>query len=106
MNLDEILDQLNKLTAQVKDMQSGEVIEEDGFVERIIDDGNSYTLKATAGYNKEVDKLCELTDTGNGYIAHFPSYSNTIQDNYICMGYDEAEYLRKLLSYIHKESGG
>ena len=60
MNLDEILDQLNKLTAQVKDMQSGELIEEDGFVERVIDDGDSYTLSATAGYNKDVDKLCGL----------------------------------------------
>jgi len=104
MNLDEILNQLNKLTAQVKDMQSGEVVEEDGFVERIIDDGDSYTLKATAGYNKDVDKLCGLRDTGNGYIAYFPSYSNTIQDNYICMDYSEADYLRKLLSYIHRKN--
>lgn len=106
MTKDEILDQLNTLIAQVKEMQmGGEVFEEDGLVERLIDDDNgcSYTLKAGGGYTTGVDTLCHLTDTGNGYIAYFPTYSNTHQDNYICMDYSEADSLRKLLSYIHKK---
>ena len=104
---DGLLDQLNKLTAQVKDLiaENGEVFEEDGTVERIIDNdsGDSYVLKAGGGYTPGVDTLCEITDTGNGYIAYFPSYSSTMQDNYICMDYSEADYLRKLLAYIYKK---
>lgn len=110
MTYDEVLDQLNILTAQVKDLiaekeKKGELIEYDGLIERIIDDdnGDSYALKASGGYNFGVEDLCHLTDTGNGYIAYFPSYLNCIQDNYICMGYDEADALRKLLTYIHKK---
>ena len=109
MTYDEVLDQLNILTAQVKDLiaekeEKGELIEYDGLVERIIDDdGDSYVLKASGGYVLGVEDLCHLTDTGNGFIAYFPSYSNCIQDNYICMGYDEADALRKLLTYIHKK---
>jgi hypothetical protein len=86
--------------------QNGEVFEEDGMVERIIDNdsGDSYTLKASGGYTPGVDTLCEITDTGNGYIAYVPTYSSTMQDNYICMDYSEADYLRKLLAYIHKRT--
>lgn len=104
MKLNEILDELNKLTAQVKEMQCFEN-EDDGSGEYILDsDDDSYVLKASHGYDKKVDDLCELTDTGNGYIAYFRSYSSTRQDNYICIDYAEADYLRKLLSYIHRKN--
>ena len=96
----ELLEESKKESAE-----NGEVFEEDGMVERIIDDddGDSYVLKAGGGYTPGVDTLCEITDTGNGYIAYFPSYSSTMQDNYICMDYSEADYLRKLLAYIYKK---
>ena len=102
---EELLDQLNTLTAQVKDMIAGDVTEEeDGCSETIeLLSDSLYCLVPVKGYSDHVDILCSLQDTGNGYIAHFPSHASHTQDNYICMGYDEADYLRKLLTYIHKE---
>jgi hypothetical protein len=116
MNHEEILDQLNKLTAQVKDLiaekeEQGDVFYGDeGCVEKAIRletntfESDSYLLEAVSGYSPGVEVLCRITDTGNGFIANFPSYSNCSQENYICMDYAEAEYLRKLLSFIHKEN--
>jgi len=115
MNYEELLDQLNKLTAQVKDSiaekeEQGEMFYEDeGCVEKAIRleantfESDSYLLEAVSGYAAGVGVLCRITDTGNGFIAHFPSYSSCHQENYICMDYAEADYLRKLLSFIHKE---
>lgn len=79
------------------------VFEEDGFVESIheLGYGGTHVLTAGAGYTEGVDVLCRIEDTGNGYIAYFPSYSSAIQDNYICMDYSEADYLRKLLTHLH-----
>lgn len=37
--------------------------------------------------------LASVRDTGNGYIAHFPSFSSAQQDNYVCLDYSEADYL-------------
>ena len=115
MNYEELLDQLNKLTAQVKDLiaEKEEEVEvfygDEGCVEKAIRletntfESDSYILEAVNGYSNGVGVLCHITDTGNGFIAHFPSYSSCNQENYICMNYAEAEYLRKLLSFIHKE---
>lgn len=103
----EILDQLNKLTAQVKDLieddtNAAEIFEEDGFVEKIVDDTELISLYAGGGYSSHVDLLANLRDTNNGYIMYIPSYNCTNQDNYICMDYSEADYLRKMLNYIHR----
>lgn len=115
MNYEEILDQLNQLTAQVKDLiaekeEQGELFQEDnGCVEKAIRletntfESDSYILEAVHGYAGGVEVLCHITDTGNGFIANFPSYSSCHQENYICMNYAEADYLSKLLSFIHKE---
>jgi hypothetical protein len=104
MNTKEILEQLATLQKQVEALDNGEIVEEDGFVERIMSSGeNTYVLKANAGYTKDVDVLCSIEDTGNGYIANFPSYSSCEQENYICMDYAEADYLRKLLTYLFKK---
>jgi hypothetical protein len=104
MKLEEILDQLNALTAQVKDAMAGDTFEdeEEGTSERVVEDEDTYILKAGKGYRSDVSTLCSMQETGNGYIAHFPSYSSCTQDNYICMGYDEAEYIYKLMSFIKK----
>jgi len=64
-------------------------------------DKDNVKLIAGAGYSAHVDTLCKLTNTGNGFIAHFPSHSTSYQDNYICIDYSEADYLRKLLNYNH-----
>ena len=101
---EEVLDQLNKLTAQVKDLMAGDVTEDvDGCSEFITNVNDSfYNLDAKSGYASGVGLLCQVEDTGNGYIAFFPSHASHTQDNYICMGYDEADYLLKLLSFIKK----
>ncbi len=106
MNYEELLDQLNKLTAQVKDLiaekeeRQAFIFDEDGtscFIEKHDD---VVFLRAGKGYNEHVDLVCSLRNTGNGYIAFFPSHANHTQDNFICMNYAEADYLQKLLSYV------
>jgi len=63
---------------------------------------DGYYIHSREGYSMGVDMLCRMEDTGNGYIAYFPSYASHTQDNYICMDYAEADYLFKLLNYIRK----
>jgi hypothetical protein len=98
--LNDILDQLNTLTAQVKDI----IFEDKGedTSERVCyEEGTENCIvSAHKGYNADVDVLCKVTDTGNGYIAYFPTYSSVIQDNYICMDYAEADYLFKALTFL------
>jgi len=73
--------------------------DEYNFCEEITEDNDDLILKAGKGYNSEVGVLCHMEDTGNGFIAFFPSHSPSYQHNYICMDYSEADYLRKLLNY-------
>jgi hypothetical protein len=105
--LNNILDELNKLTAQVKDIIAEK--EEIGFVfkdkdedtsERVFIEDDYCIVAANHGYSCAVENLCELKDTGNGYIAYFPSYSSVNQDNYICIDYSEADYLLKALTFL------
>ncbi len=102
-NYEEILNQLNQLTAEVKELitnQDTVYDDGEGTQERVSgssDDG--YYLNAEYGYNQDVDLLCKVEDTGNGYIAYFPTYSSVGQNNYICMDYVEADYLFKILKY-------
>lgn len=105
MTKDEILDELNKLTAQVKDLIEGDSFDEgNGQQEYITSDfENTIYLRAMKGYHSDVDILSSVKDTENGYIFHFPSYSSSEQENYVCIDYAEAEYMRKLLTYLHKK---
>jgi hypothetical protein len=108
--LNGILDQLNTLTAQVKDIIAEK--EEMGFIfqdkdeqtsERVFTYDDTCIVSANKGYQSEVDTLCELKDTGNGYIAYFPTYTSVEQDNYICMDYAEADYLLKALTFLRSK---
>jgi len=104
---EEILDQLNTLTAQVKDMMHQEcaVTEEvDGCSEIYESLGNYHTLKAGKGYHTGVGNLCVVEDTGNGYIACFPSYASSEQEYYVCLDYAEADYLYKILDFIGRNN--
>lgn len=47
--------------------------------------------------------VLKLTDTRNGYIAKFPAYHSTDQDNYVCLDYSEARLLWKALGALYKE---
>ena len=105
MTKDEILDELNKLTAQVKEMIAGELFDDgEGLTEFVTSgDDDTTVLMAGKGYNSHIGVLSSVKDTGNGYIFFFPSYSSAEQENYVCVDYAEADYILKRLSYLHKK---
>jgi len=49
--------------------------------------------------------LCEVTDTGNGFIAHFPSHSACYQDHYVCLEYAQAAWLVMCFGEFKDELG-
>lgn len=57
------------------------------------------------GYSNLGETRCELRETGNGFIAFFPSNNCTVQDYYICMDYGQARDLVLSLSLFQKELG-
>lgn len=57
------------------------------------------------GYFTPGQDRCVLTDTGNGFVAKFPSHSSTVQDYYLCMDYAQARDLVLGLSAFKKELG-
>jgi len=73
--------------------------------EHVIRKGNKSYVKAGKGYNSHVGTLCSLEDTGNGYIAFFPSHSSSYQDYYVCLDYAQAYDLVLALSAFKKELG-
>ena len=68
-----------------------------GLCTKAVIKGDTIKIKPVSGYCSNVETLLKLKDTGNGFIAKIPSCSFTKQDNYICLGYDEADYLYKAL---------
>ena len=71
-------------------------------VERI---GDQSYVKAGKGYYRPTETLCHLENTGNGYIAYFPSNCATRQDYYVCLDYAQAHDLILALSAFKKELG-
>lgn len=47
--------------------------------------------------------LAKVTNTGNGYIAKFKSFSSVQQDNYVCLDYSEAHVLWLALGEFFKD---
>ena len=75
--------------------------------ERIRRIGNTAVIAAGAGYSPHVKgrNLCTLKNTGNGYVAYFPSHSSCVQENFICLDYDEARLLILGLSMFKTDLG-
>ena len=72
----------------------------------VIRKGNKSFVKAVgAHYNPDVDVLCSVKNTGNGYIAKFPSHSSCHQHYYVCLDYAQAYDLILGLSAFKKELG-
>jgi hypothetical protein len=63
------------------------------------------TVVRGPGYVRPGSLACELTNTGNGYIARFPAHSSIEQDKYVCLDYDEARNLVLALSPHAKALG-
>lgn len=57
------------------------------------------------GYHNRGDVRCELRETGNGFIAFFPSHSSTVQDYYVCLDYAQARDLVLALSKFKRALG-
>ena len=57
------------------------------------------------GYAWPGEATCEVINTGNGYIAHFPATNCTTQDYYVCLDYAQARDLVLGLSMFKKELG-
>lgn len=62
--------------------------------------GDVVKLIADSGYTQPGRVLAKVTDSGNGFICKFPSWTSVRQDNYVCLGYDEAAYLLKALKHF------
>jgi phage FluMu gp28-like protein len=103
--LDELTSEVQRLITIVNELDDNITEEVDGCSERIYKvSSNFWSLEANAGYTNDVSDLATVNDTENGYIFHFPSYCSTQQDNFICIDYSEADYIRKLLNHIHNEN--
>lgn len=77
----------------------------EGLEDFVVRDDNESVVMAGHGYNIKGEIRCHLKNTGNGYIAHFPSHSSSYQDNYVCIDYDQAQALVMALSAFKKELG-
>jgi hypothetical protein len=67
--------------------------------------GPTVRIKFGPGYATSVigRTMAKVTNTGNGYIAKFPSHSSTEQDHYVCMDYVEAHALWLALGEFFRE---
>ncbi len=73
--------------------------------ETIVRDGDVANVIANRGYNNPGRSLCEVTNTGNGFIAKFPSHSSTQQDYYVCLDYAQAYDMILGLSAFKEDLG-
>ena len=62
--------------------------------EKVTKRGKVIKVLAADGYSiPEESTLLKMTNTGNGFVCKFPSYSSCHQENYVCLNYAEAEYV-------------
>lgn len=75
--------------------------------ERITRTDNVAHVHAGAGYYDHVKRqpLCEVTNTGNGYIIKFPAHNCTTQDYYVCLDYAQAYDMILGLSAFKEDLG-
>lgn len=68
--------------------------------ETVTQRGRKTRVKFGRGYMRHVrgKSAAVVTDTGNGYIAHFLSHSSAEQDAYVCLDYAQAHWLWLALS--------
>ena len=73
--------------------------------DRVVRKNKVVQIIADKGYCPEIQGkvICKLTNTGNGFIAKFKSHTSSIQDNYVCLDYAEAEILHKALHVFFGE---
>jgi hypothetical protein len=69
--------------------------------------GETSLVFGNKGYAPHVrgEVICEVKNTGNGYIILFPSHTSTEQDYYVCLDYAQAYDMILGLSAFKKELG-
>lgn len=77
----------------------------EGLQDHVFRDKDNVVVVAGKGYAIAGKTRCALTDTGNGFIAHFASHCSHEQDNYVCINYDQAKALVMALSAFKKDLG-
>ena len=67
---------------------------------KIKESTNSLRLIAGEGFSHPDTVLLKIKDTGSGLICKFPAWDPLMdQDYYVCLDYEQASYLLKLLSH-------
>jgi hypothetical protein len=77
-------------------MSNEETVRRRGSKSRVIAGKNYYNPGRT---------LCEVTDTGNGFIVKFPTHNSVTQDYYVCLDYAQASDMILGLSAFKEELG-
>lgn len=73
--------------------------------ENIVREDNVANVIANRGYYNPGRSLCEVTNTGNGYIVRFPAHNCTQQDYYVCLDYAQAYDMILGLSAFKEDLG-
>lgn len=75
------------------------------LIDSVHSDDHTSEVVRGKGYNRPGEVACTCTDTGNGFIAFFPSHTSTQQDYFLCMDYSQARDLVLALSHFQRELG-
>lgn len=77
----------------------------EGLIDQVQSDDKRSMVIRGEGYNFPGSVGCDVEDTGNGFIARFPSESSAKQDYYVCLDYSQARDLVLALSSFAKTLG-
>ena len=77
----------------------------DGTTQIVERQGDIAEVTTGPGYRHPGETTCRLENTGNGYIAYFPSPVHHAQDYYVCLDYSQVRDLVLGLSMFKKELG-
>ena len=74
----------------------------EGHIDIVQHIGQHSTVIRGKNYTFPGSVACDLEDTGNGFIARFPSDSSVKQDYYVCLDYAQARDIVLALSSFAK----
>lgn len=78
---------------------------EPGLTDIVRSANDSAEVVRSRGYSRPGEVACICTNTGNGFIAYFPSNNSAQQDYFVCMDYSQARDLVLALSHFQSELG-
>ncbi len=76
-------------------------------IDHVYKNGDVVDVVRGDGYVKHIQGTisCQMFDTGNGFIAKFPSCRSTEQDYFVCMDYAQAREIVLALAEFKKQLG-